>query len=108
MVRLKLIKGRSYTGEVRATRERPFVEVDEAIVDGLISSGYFRVVDSVAEEPKIEAETPKAINGSADDTKAVEGAQDDEKKVSDDTVKKDAPAGGKAATKTGTKKTAKK
>lgn len=108
MVRLKLIRGRSYTGEVKATREKPFVEVEEAMVEGLVASGYFQIVDSANEGAKEPPKTSKVDDVSPDDTKAVEEAQNDEKEEDKTETKKEAPAGGKAATKTGTKKTARK
>jgi len=45
MFKLKLIKGRSYTGLVKATAAQPFVDVEnKATADALVSSGYF-VID---------------------------------------------------------------
>lgn len=108
MARLKLIKGRSYTGEVKATRDKPFVETDEATAEQLVASGYFMMVSPEAEEAKNASKTSDMVNVSTDDAKAEEGAQDDEKKVSDEAVKKEAPAVGKQPAKAATKKTAKK
>lgn len=50
MFKLKLIKGRSYTGHgVNATHTRPLVEVDKKKVsDALIASGYFSFVEELA------------------------------------------------------------
>jgi hypothetical protein len=45
LIRLKLIKARSYSGFVRATREKPIVEVelfDDA--QALVASGYFEII----------------------------------------------------------------
>ena len=55
MARLKLIMGLSYTGEVKATRENPYVEVEtEAEADNLVASGYFERVDSEKKPEKKE------------------------------------------------------
>lgn len=42
MFKLKLIKGKSYTGSLKATLSNPFVEVDdEEQMTELVESGYF-------------------------------------------------------------------
>ncbi len=57
MAHLKLIKGRSYTGEVKATREKPDVYTDdEAMADALVASGYFKRVGEVKAETKVPDE----------------------------------------------------
>lgn len=51
MFKLKLIKGRSYTGHgVKATAAAPFVEVDKKETsDALAASGYFSFVEELAD-----------------------------------------------------------
>ena len=44
MVKLKLCKGLSYSGIVKATIDEPFINVDDTIVDAVIQTGYFSVV----------------------------------------------------------------
>jgi len=47
MYRVKLIKGRSYTGAIRATKDEPFVDVeDKAIADAAVATGYFEFVEA--------------------------------------------------------------
>lgn len=50
MCKLKLIKGRSYTGYgVKAAVESPCVDVDKKeVADALIASGYFSLVEETA------------------------------------------------------------
>ena len=67
MYKLKLVKGRSYTGyDVHATLKCPFVEVSsKEISDSLIASGYFSLgaetetptVSTTATAAETEAET---------------------------------------------------
>lgn len=46
MYHLKLIKGRSYTGDVSATKSRPDAYTDdEAIALAAVASGYFKLVE---------------------------------------------------------------
>ena len=46
MYKVKLIKGLSYTGAVRATKKDPFVEVEEKeTAEALVASGYFELVE---------------------------------------------------------------
>ena len=46
MYHLKLIKGLSYTGKVKATANRPHAYVDDkADADYLVSTGYFKLVE---------------------------------------------------------------
>ena len=50
MYRVKLIKGLSYTGAVSATKENPFVDIeDKAIADAVVASGYFKLVEAESE-----------------------------------------------------------
>lgn len=54
MIKLKLIKGLSYSGIVSATAKSPYVSVeDEAAANMAVASGYFAIV---AEEDAGEAE----------------------------------------------------
>ena len=47
MYRVKLIKGRSYTGAIRATQDEPFVDVeDKAIAEAAVATGYFELIDA--------------------------------------------------------------
>jgi len=71
-MRLKLIKGKSYTGIIKATKEHPIVEVDdEATAMAAVDSGYFEALDVAAltqeEIPEatteIEAEEPLQYGG---------------------------------------------
>lgn len=51
MYKLRLIKGLSYSGAVSATRNSPFVLVENKdIADKLIADGYFELVEA-AEKP---------------------------------------------------------
>lgn len=74
MARLKLIKALSYTGEVKATKEKPYVEVEEATAEKLVASGYFKRLDGEAsdemrqiepEEPDEEEKEPEEATGKA-------------------------------------------
>ena len=64
MYKVKLIKGRSYTGAVRSTKKAPFAEVKEKeTADALVASGYFELVeivgtDDVAENGKNKTKRP--------------------------------------------------
>ena len=61
MYKVKLIKGLSYTGAVHATKDEPYVTVeDEATANALVSSGYFKIVEAV------ESNDGAADDGSAD------------------------------------------
>ena len=52
MLELILIKGKSYTGAVHATEQRPQVEVEQQeTADYLVDSGYFKLVGGSAETP---------------------------------------------------------
>ena len=66
-MRLKLIKGLSYSGIIRATAKKPIVEVeDEAIATLAVASGYFVNLDAdevQAEEVEEETETNLQYGG---------------------------------------------
>ena len=47
-MRLKLIKGKSYTGIVHATAENPVIEVDEEVGMIALNTGYFESLDLAA------------------------------------------------------------
>jgi len=52
MIRLRLIKGYSYTGVVSATKKQPFVDVEtEAEAQAAVATGYFEVCASTPAEP---------------------------------------------------------
>ena len=63
---LKLVKGLSYYGVIKATREHPdvFLE-DEATAKAAVASGYFRMVEGdpepVAPEPEREPYTQEQL-----------------------------------------------
>nr|DAL85267.1 MAG TPA: endoplasmic reticulum chaperone [Caudoviricetes sp.] len=54
MYKLKLKKALSYTGIVSATKEKPYVTVeDEATVNAAVASGFFEIVEvTETEKPK--------------------------------------------------------
>lgn len=55
MIKLKLKKGLSYCGVVSATKERPYVDVEnEAAAKLAVASGYFEVVSSGVNAPNSE------------------------------------------------------
>ena len=55
MYKLKLIKGLSYSGVVKATKKNPIVEVaDEATAQAAVASGYFAMI-STPMEPIMQA-----------------------------------------------------
>ncbi len=53
MTKVKLIKGLSYKGIISATKQKPFVEVDDKNVKEVLATGYFEVVEETAEEEKL-------------------------------------------------------
>ena len=60
MYRVKLIKGRSYNGAIRATQEEPFVDVeDKAIADAAVATGYFEYVESEGDDNDAPADISK-------------------------------------------------
>lgn len=60
MHRVKLIKGRSYNGAIRATQEEPFVDVeDKAIADAAVATGYFEYVESEGDDNDAPADISK-------------------------------------------------
>ena len=79
MAHLRLIKGRSYTGEVKATKEKPDVFTDdEATAKALVASGYFKRVDTAKAEPKApdemtEIKPEEPVKETATDSKAAAG-----------------------------------
>ena len=53
MYHLRLIKGLSYCGLVKATREHPDIFIkDKLTADLAIASGYFRLVENIADTPE--------------------------------------------------------
>lgn len=77
MTKLRLIKGRSYTGNgIRATSEKPFIEIEnKTIADALVASGYFSVV-SESEPPKIEDKPLEKMSEKELETYAAENGID--------------------------------
>ena len=72
MYKLRLIKGRSYTGNgIKVTAEKPFVEIaDKEIADALAASGYFSVISNelqtkLSEEKPIEKMSEKELESYA-------------------------------------------
>lgn len=60
MYKLKLIKGRSYTGAVRATKENPNVEVEKKeTADALVASGYFSLEECAEDTGAVATELNK-------------------------------------------------
>ena len=60
MYRVKLVKGRSYNGAIRATQEEPFVDVeDKAIADAAVATGYFEYVESEGDDNNAPADISK-------------------------------------------------
>lgn len=58
---LRLVKGLSYSGVVKATKQRPDVYVDdEATATAAVASGYFRLVEA-GEPAQPKAEPGKAL-----------------------------------------------
>ena len=62
-MRVKLIKARSYSGAVRATKKQPYVDVEtEEEANALVATGYFELCPSPAadnsEEDTSEETTP--------------------------------------------------
>lgn len=51
MVKLKLTKGMSYNGIVKATKKNPVVETDDATAEELVKTGYFKVIEAVKDAP---------------------------------------------------------
>jgi hypothetical protein len=52
MAKLKLIKSRSYTGKVKASKKQPFVDVEtEQEVQALVATGYFELCASEVSSP---------------------------------------------------------
>lgn len=51
MAKVRLIKGRSYSGAVRVTAKQPIVDVSEEMAKALIATGYF-VPCAVADAPE--------------------------------------------------------
>ena len=51
MYKVKLIKGLSYTGAVHATKEDPYVDVeDKETADAVVATGYFELVEETADD----------------------------------------------------------
>lgn len=60
MYKLKLTKGLSYHGIVKASIEHPYVETDDqAVAEAAIATGYFELVDNEIAEPSAEASEPE-------------------------------------------------
>ena len=57
MARIKLVKGRSYAaGQIKATREKSFVDCDDATAKEAVATGFFVLADG---QEKTKPETPK-------------------------------------------------
>lgn len=54
MAKIKLIKAHSYNGIVKATREKPIVEVEDKEAQALVETGYFEYCVSSA--PVLDAD----------------------------------------------------
>lgn len=63
MITLKLKKGLSYSGSVKATRDKPFVVVETAEeAEVLVASGYFEQLEAEAEAPEVPKAEPEPPN----------------------------------------------
>lgn len=62
-MKIQLIKALSYRGIVIATRENPIVEVDEAIANAAVETGYFAICDEPVDETPVEDEVEPAYGG---------------------------------------------
>lgn len=61
-MRLKLIKGKSYSGIVHATEAHPIIEVDdEATAMAAVDSGYFEALDVATLTQEVEPEAAEEI-----------------------------------------------
>lgn len=54
MVKVKMIKGRSYHGAVTTNRKNQFAECSEEVADSLIESGHFSLIGEVTDEDAME------------------------------------------------------
>ena len=68
MVHIRLIKGRSYSGDINATSAKPDVYVDdEATANKAVASGFFKIISSAAPESPVakvnEEPTPGGYGG---------------------------------------------
>lgn len=62
MIKVKLIKGRSYTGFITATQKHPIVEVkSKAEADAAIATGYFELYSEVAEVAQNDAVKSESV-----------------------------------------------
>jgi len=52
MVRIKLVKGLSYSGIVTATKKNPFVTTDEETAKEAVATGYFTIEEVIEEYPE--------------------------------------------------------
>ena len=67
MYRVKLVKGRSYTGAVKATKENPFADVpNKDTAEDLVASGYFELVPEEKAKPKTKKATKTEETPTAD------------------------------------------
>lgn len=58
MVKVKMIKGRSYRGAVTTDRKNPIAECSLEIADGLVKSGFFSLIGE---------DSPEADDGGAEE-----------------------------------------
>jgi hypothetical protein len=81
MYKLKLIKGRSYTGCVKAANIKPFVLTnDKLIADKAVKSGYFELVETI-EKPDVKAVKTEEKTDNDKKQKKAETVPDFESKV---------------------------
>lgn len=66
MVRLKLIKGASFTGEgIKATRTDPYINTDRATADKVVALGYFEEISGM--DAGFVPEAPASITETSED-----------------------------------------
>lgn len=74
MVRIKLLKGLSYSGVVSATKKSPYVTTDEDTAKEAVATGYFGYVPEAVSTPS----TDTTVENTAEDQEEDEVAQDDQ------------------------------
>lgn len=68
MYKVKLIKGLSYTGAVHATKENPYVDVeDKETADAVVATGYFELVEETADDNNDGGKNDKSGEAAIDD-----------------------------------------
>lgn len=76
MVRIKLVKGLSYSGVVSATKKSPYVTTDEDAASEAVATGYFEYVPEAVSKTSIESPDDPFAENTAEDH--VEDDKEDE------------------------------